>query len=537
MDWVVNGQKYSVDYNFGLIDIDSTMQRIEASKESLRNSTIPDSDGASEVYSVSLTPNRWATYCKRKAEGWYARNGGYTLGQLDAEIARLTSLLDSYNMAETTVKDHAGTYPVANPTKPTTDPKTTTQTLTTKMTALYTAQGELAGATYNGNQIKSKKEATVEEKKKADEDIETARKKVDAAEKDVQDAQTADEKARRDQNEYDRLTLPKDTLKEATDWMDSKVATINKELKRLTELRKDKVKADPVTVPVIIGATAPENDQDKETTHGLLLATDGAENANPIFNSPPAPQPGTPNASGGNTLPLPSAEDADPWTTITFSYSASDLKNNSAESSWGMKVGGSVGYGLWSVGGSYSHDESHSSMQSDMAACDVSVSFSALVVNVNRPWLYGELFSDIDLELANGVKLSPGPLALQKMIDSQNLEDIDLYSQFPAYPTAFIVAADTTIEFSGSTKHIEQQFDSHSNSGGLSVGYGPWSVSSSFHESASKQSMQVHSTATGCKLSFGAPQVIGWISQILPALPRPPKFNPLTQGAGVPLPG
>jgi len=58
MDWVVNGQKYDVDYNFGLIDIDSIMGRIEASKESFRNSTIPDANGASEVYGVSLTPNR-----------------------------------------------------------------------------------------------------------------------------------------------------------------------------------------------------------------------------------------------------------------------------------------------------------------------------------------------------------------------------------------------------------------------------------------------------------------------------------------------
>ncbi|KAH8650430.1 hypothetical protein BGZ61DRAFT_545785 [Ilyonectria robusta] len=316
MDWVVNGQKYDVDFNFGMIDIDSIMSRIESSKESLRNSTIPDANGAAEVYGVSLTPRRWATYCKRKAEGWYERNGSYTLAQLDREIARL------------------------------------------------------------------------------------------------------------------------------------------------------------------------EN----------------------------------------------------PWTTITFSYSASDVSNHSKESEWGMKVGGSVGFGLWSVGGSYSHDESHKSMQSDMAACDVSVSFSALVVNINRPWLYGELFSDVDLEVAEGVKLSPGPLLLQQMIKDQKAEDIAMWSQFPSYPTSFIVAADTTIEFRGATKHIEEHFDSHSNSGGASVGYGPWSVTSSFHESATEQSMQVHSTATGCKISFGAPQVIAWVSQILPPLPRDQSFNPLTQGGGIPVP-
>jgi hypothetical protein len=97
-----------------------------------------------------------------------------------------------------------------------------------------------------------------------------------------------------------------------------------------------------------------------------------------------------------------------------------------------MKVGGSVGFGLWSVGGSYAHGKSHRAMQSDMAACDVNVSFSALVVNINRPWLYGELFSDVDLEVADGMKLSPGPLKLHQMIKGQKVEVIALWNQFPA---------------------------------------------------------------------------------------------------------
>lgn len=161
-----------------------------------------------------------------------------------------------------------------------------------------------------------------------------------------------------------------------------------------------------------------------------------------------------------------------------------------------------------SADGSYFHDESHSSMHGDMASCDVSVSFSALVVNINRPWLYGELFQDIDLEVAEGVKISPGPLALHRLIEAQDVNTINQYDQFPAYPTSFIVAAYTTIEFSGSTKQIEEHFDSHSNSGSALVGWGPWSASSSFHEAGSSSDMQMHMTATGCKLTFGSSQVI-----------------------------
>jgi hypothetical protein len=43
------------------------------------------------------------------------------------------------------------------------------------------------------------------------------------------------------------------------------------------------------------------------------------------------------------------------------------------------------------------------------------------------------------------------------------------------------------------------------------------------------QSFQMETTATGCKITFAAPQIIAWVSQILPALPRDPNFEPLLQ--------
>ncbi len=39
----------------------------------------------------------------------------------------------------------------------------------------------------------------------------------------------------------------------------------------------------------------------------------------------------------------------------------------------------------------------------------------------------------------------------------------------------------------------------------------------------------METTATGVKITFGAPQIIAWISQILPALPRDANFQPLLQ--------
>ena len=535
MDWVVNGQKYNVDYNFGMIDVDSIMGRIESSKQSLRNSTIADADGANEVYGVSLTPSRWATYCKLKAEGWYDRNGKYTLGQIDAEIARLEGLLSSYHDLDQAIKGgKERKYPVQGAIEPPKKISETQGTLDQNTSDLYNAQGSLAGAKWNHEHAKP------EDKNKTQEALDKAQKNVPPAQKALQEAQKAHDSNREVWDAYNLATLQGDAEKQVESWLTSTQTKIKVQIEALKGLRATKLNGTPPTLAVITGAIAPKDEQDTKTPHATNVAPIGSELANPIFgikSDAGAAAPGNPLPAGGaGAQPTTQNAEDDPWTTVTFSYTASDVKSVASDSESGMKVGGPVGFGLWSVGGSYAHDESKKDMQKDMATCDISVSFSALVVNINRPWLYGELFSDVDLEVADDVKLSPGPLRLHNMIKNQTITEIDMYSQFPAYPTSFIVAADTTIEFNGSTQHIEEHFSSHSNSGDVSVGWGPWSVSSSFHEAASQQSVQMHSTATGCKITFGAPQVIAWVSQILPPLPMPAEFNPLTQGANIPVP-
>ncbi|KAH8678320.1 hypothetical protein BX600DRAFT_532153 [Xylariales sp. PMI_506] len=524
MDWVTNGNKYNVEYNFGMVDIDSIMQRIESSKESLRNSMIVDGNGANEVAGVTLTPRQWATYCKHKAENWYKRNGNYTVSQLDAEIERLQNLKLSYEVVKSlSTAQPTPQYPATGVTQPDKSLKDGEGEVKTALEAVYKARAAVTG-------ILTKPDHA---------GLEAAQKSVADSETKLSEAQDTYKKLQESWGKYNMATLLAPGNEALQGWITSSETSIDDQIVKLQAAKATKLQHEPVTVPIITGATAPKDAQDKESTTGSTLAQIGSELAKPQFEIS-APGSAPPATSGGAGTTTNSADDADPWTSISFSYSASDQKKSESQSSWGMSVGGSVGFGLWSVGGNYSHDESKSDMQSDMAACDVSISFSALVVNIDRPWLYGELFTDFDLEVAAGVELSPGPMKLRQIIEGQNAGEMNRYTSFPAYPTSFIVAADTTIEltieqFNGSTQHIEQHFSSHSNAGSASVGYGPWSVSSNFHESASKQSMQVHTTATGCKLSFGAPQVIGWVSQILPALPRDKNFDPLTQGAGVPV--
>ncbi|TVY74253.1 hypothetical protein Focb16_v005142 [Fusarium oxysporum f. sp. cubense] len=186
------------------------------------------------------------------------------------------------------------------------------------------------------------------------------------------------------------------------------------------------------------------------------------------------------------------------WSRITLSYSASDIQTHES---------GTVGFGLWTLGGADLHEE----LRREMASCDVSISFSALVVNIDRPWLHSELFSDTDFEVQRGVKVSPGPSHIQQMIKDHGDENSDEWV-FAAYPTSFIIAADATIEFKGEAKAIEEFW----KAGSEVVGYGPWSVSNS----AATKEIKVNPTSTGCQICFGAPQIIGWVSQIVPSPPQ-----------------
>ncbi|KAF5565904.1 hypothetical protein FNAPI_1453 [Fusarium napiforme] len=157
----------------------------------------------------------------------------------------------------------------------------------------------------------------------------------------------------------------------------------------------------------------------------------------------------------GNDLGQLNGSDEIAWSKVTLSYSASDLQTQG---------GGTASYGLWILGDANLPEE----LRQEMATCDVSISFSALVVNISRPWLHSELFSDTDFEVQRGVKVSPGPSRIHAMLEAQEEERSGEWA-FPAYPVSFIIAADTTIEFKGQTKAVEEVW----RAGSGVVGYGP----------------------------------------------------------------
>jgi hypothetical protein len=128
-----------------------------------------------------------------------------------------------------------------------------------------------------------------------------------------------------------------------TEYLNGQITIIESQLTKLAEVKKEREGTNPLKIPVITGAESDQN------SNGTAFAKDGDEKALAIFTKASETE-GTAATGGG--------ESSNPWTTISASFSAEDQQSKETTSSWGMSVGGGAGWGLWSVGGSYSHDQS-----------------------------------------------------------------------------------------------------------------------------------------------------------------------------------
>ncbi|KAJ7869729.1 hypothetical protein B0H14DRAFT_3083930 [Mycena olivaceomarginata] len=238
-----------------------------------------------------------------------------------------------------------------------------------------------------------------------------------------------------------------------------------------------------------------------------------------------------------HALPDPTASqeqtDEDYFTPITVEISSSSDTKSSKQEASSLSFGASASYGAgpWSVNASVNHSQSEAQAEamSELASASVKISFECMRVDITRPWLRPELFYDEDLVLGpGGPLLSPGFSELAALLEGTWKSETDAgkkpedelkrYSIFPMFPTAFLVACNVVLEISGSTSKLQTMFNtsSSSTSASLSVGYGP---ARRLPLVAGEWDHPV--TPVFCSLTRDcSPQIVGWISQMVPALPR-----------------
>ncbi|KAK8113507.1 hypothetical protein PG984_014033 [Apiospora sp. TS-2023a] len=182
-------------------------------------------------------------------------------------------------------------------------------------------------------------------------------------------------------------------------------------------------------------------------------------------------------SAGPELVGRPVTRQASEWTRISCKASRSSEFKESFTSEQASVIAAKVDFGLVSASGGVGHTNSSAKAMSSMANLDVEITMDTMVVEIDRPWLHEDLFYDAELD-SGKFDISPGPAELKRFYE-QNETPSGPHQQFSSYPTAFVVAPDVEL------------------------------------------STKMESTATGCKISIQAPQIVAWVETLMPQLPKP----------------
>ncbi|GLB33855.1 hypothetical protein LshimejAT787_0107390 [Lyophyllum shimeji] len=468
MDWVVTGMKEEVEYWFAVVDRETAMARVEASKEAMRAAVVHDTDGAVEYQTVRCTPPNWAHLAKKKALS--KKNRTRTPEWYSWEISRLEKM----NGMLRALKKATPSFPI-QPEPPTSQPEQLEGAMTKFLKAREAYQ-----------QAAADKNAKDEDKKRLLRELQTVR------------GELAAEEAKVDRDKVQNLTGKN---QEATRKLYEKLQGDDGLVTKILEENEKKIKAYTEELQAVLGGTE----------KGQTIVDEVAKDLG-------VPRP----------LPDPAAQPAgsdeeDYFTAITVEISSSGSEEHSDSKATSTSFGASGGWGLFSASVDASHSESAANASAAMAKNACKISFECMRVDISRSWLRPELFYDADLTVGPNEFISPGFGRLRELMESTSKsaeQELQRYSTFPLYPTAFLLAANIVLEISGETSAIQSHFQSSATSVSASVGYGPFSMHASVSTSAQEADSSCEAIAQGCRITIKSPQIIGWISQMVPALPR-----------------
>ncbi|KAI1340032.1 hypothetical protein F5Y15DRAFT_415460 [Xylariaceae sp. FL0016] len=579
MDWVVNGDKYRVEYCFSIVDRDSIMARIERAREATRDSMLTSIDG-SEWPQIALEPANWAEICRAKAIDWKTRNPSNPafLQQRLESLKRMKQAYEVYSeQLEVRGKPRQprtlwngddgikAKYEGAVKTYDEENKKTDEQDKA-KMEAarkekdkrkpLYEAMKKYMDlkeenttlGTQVGTEIDETKKKAMQSKMEANEkkiiELEDAAAKIEETSSlagpeaikakealaDIYKYEEEEREARRDKDDG-RLRTATDNLDAAKKrWREANTALQALETKgAIMDLEAGGIQSMSLAIKGHLKSLTSELDELKSqlgaTGAGLANAPSaimGVAEDNTLILAKDSDV-SVPRPLSG---PTDTEQSADVWTKISFSIGSNSSSTSTRESSVTASANVEVGAWFAKVKASTSVSKGSKEFEKAMSECRVDGSFSAMVVTIRRPWLHAELFQDYDIDIPDEGKLSPGAAQVKDWVDNGDpgnkaRKRID-YGKFPAYPVSFIVAADTVLEFKSTESNSKEMMKSLSTDSSIEASYGPWGLkggaSAKTDNKESNQNMEMKDGAL--RISFQAPQIIGWVSEILPELPR-----------------
>ncbi|KAF8600740.1 hypothetical protein BDV93DRAFT_425680, partial [Ceratobasidium sp. AG-I] len=461
IDWVINGRKADVEFWFSHADRSSALARVQQSKGAMRNSIIQDDSGW-EYNKVTLEPSDWANKCNDKIK---QGPGNKSAEWYTWEIRRLEQTNSMLNALKTA--------------SPSVDPETAKPLgpldaeIKVKQTALATAKGSPDSP-----------------KPDDDEGVKSAKLALSKAQNDYDQAKAANDTLllRNNQKSILKKALEKDQF------VESQITQNNKLIDQYKGEQNGNQHLQFAALQSFAAGAEPYKD-----LAGYLIPRDTETKS----KSPPA---------------------ADYFTSISVEISKSSDSHEGSNSAVSASLGLSAAGVLWKASVSAAHSQTHSKVINELSSCSVKISFDCMRVDITRSWLRPEIFVDDQLTTMEGVTISPGYSRLRDIIEGkgENLSsELSKYAAFPFYPVAFLVACGVVLEITGSTANLETYMNTSNTSFSASVSYGPFSVSPSGAYSSSDDRSTCQKTDYGCRIEIKAPQIIAWISQLTPELPRP----------------
>ncbi|KAL7917400.1 hypothetical protein ACQKWADRAFT_324685 [Trichoderma austrokoningii] len=467
MDWVVYGNKFPVEFNFGLVDLSSAMKRVESSKEAFRNLTLLAADGATEYNSVNLLPPNWASQVQQKMDEWQKFNNNPSIIELHAEIKRLHHILIS----------HQGLYDAICSGKfiPHQFSQSEDEASTTLRGRYEQAYADADASKWAREQTSAKdvkeivaegaKTLTGENKVPTGKDNKTATQKEDDAPSTL--AGNIELNVEAFINPFDAISTEADTWNNAFTVQKARV------MQAVDDAGKEEAKSHIEKLESKLKSVSSES----------VYANGKAVNDHELI-------------ANKNLL-----EDS--------MVAVSEFGLHKAASQSAVSENFSVGWGFWSMG--ISESNSYPKEEPDLVMDDL---------EVERPWLHAELFADHQLDAAPGFTISPGHEVLREAVE-QDLPVEMAHAQFCSYPNAFIVASNVELQFHGATRWLESSLEASATDARASIGWGPFILgSSSYKGSKAGLKSRIQSTKTGVQISLQTPQIIAWTQELLPELPK-----------------
>jgi hypothetical protein len=189
----------------------------------------------------------------------------------------------------------------------------------------------------------------------------------------------------------------------------------------------------------------------------------------------------------------------------------SSVFNREYARSTNFSAGGGISFGLWSFGGSYSRSTQETQHQTN--ATDLTVQMDILRVNIQRRWMYQDLFarrywawkkaSHENLLITDG-----GNPPDQRPLGPRGM---------PVLPTVFFVVRN--VRLSGNWAQEDERFFAEQTQTRASFGWGPISVSGSYSESTSERTY--NGQFAGGTITVEQPQIIAVGGTLLARCPNP----------------